>query len=217
MATTHSTCVGKLIADGTVEQPIHFHVQHRGHMGSHSVDDTNVDAIADAIGNYVRLDSALRDHRKRANGLDCTTATPYLSHVSLNSGGVVCSLGATPFWLQDSSITGTSAHTGTVFAYRNAILADWASWAPERKRITSSAAVGFRWGAESHDEILSLADESIGGTGGHVEDNNITGGNLSAAPCCVLNNTATGSLNVGNASTVDHNTTSRASQWAARR
>jgi hypothetical protein len=103
------TILGKLIAQGTVAQPIRFEPYTAGATWNRIFfDDPSTDALADGSGvyqsgnilQYVTISGA-------ASGLTCTTATPYLDHLTLLGGGITCSLGATPLWLLDANLAGT--------------------------------------------------------------------------------------------------------------
>jgi subtilisin family serine protease len=102
---------GTLIADGTAAQPIRF-MPHTpgGSWGRILFDDPSADAQATDDGaylggnllRYVRIEGATQ-------GISCTNATPYLAHVTLTGGGMNCTPGSTPLWLQDSDLTGDMA------------------------------------------------------------------------------------------------------------
>ena len=84
-----------------------------------------MDAVADGTGNYTSGSILRYVNIESANGgIDCTTATPYLSHINLNSGGVVCSLGTTPIWLLDNAITGGASLQEPVMRIATLFLVD---------------------------------------------------------------------------------------------
>jgi PKD repeat protein/subtilisin family serine protease len=99
---------GTLIADGTAAQPIRF-MPHTpgGSWGRILFDDPSADAQATEDGaylggnllRYVRIEGATQ-------GISCTNATPYLDHVILTGGGMNCTPGSTPLWLQESDLSG---------------------------------------------------------------------------------------------------------------
>ena len=108
---------GTLIAEGTEEQPIRFIAKPGRTWEGVVFEDTSADAQADSDGNYV-AGNLLRyvEVSGNRNGIRSVAATPYLSHVSLDAGGIGGELGATPLWLQDSAIKGGVDVTGTVTA-----------------------------------------------------------------------------------------------------
>ncbi len=100
---------GQLLADGTQDQPILF-TEHNGlSWGRIYFDDTSIDAIVNISGTY-QSGNILRwaDVRGATQGIGCYFATPYLSHLTTDQGGIQCNTGDTSLWLQDSDLTGSA-------------------------------------------------------------------------------------------------------------
>ena len=107
---------GTLIADGRTDRPIVFVSKAiTGTWRSINFTDTSIDAQADVDGNY-QSGNILRHVaiQGSAGGVTCAKATPFLSHVMANGGGVNCEVGLTPTWLQESDLTGSIRFTGTM-------------------------------------------------------------------------------------------------------
>jgi len=99
---------GKLVADGSETQPIRFLSNTGGTWGGIYFNDSSTDAVADSTGDY--LDGNLLRWviiQSTPGGIVCAYATPYLSHVTMDSGQMLCYLGSTPLWLLDSDLTGS--------------------------------------------------------------------------------------------------------------
>ena len=101
---------GQLIADGTEAAPIRFLSNTGSAWGRIYFDDQSVDATADPEGNYLG-GNILRwvVVEQAGQGIGCNNATPYLSHLTTDGGGVSCAMGLTPVWLEDSELTGSTA------------------------------------------------------------------------------------------------------------
>ncbi len=200
---------GTLIADGTSEQPILFQHNTTGTWGNILFDNSSTDATADGSGNYLS-GSILRyvNIESSSGGIDCTSATPYLSHINLDGGGVVCPLGVTPIWFLDNTITGGVSFTGAGNAYRNMVsgnLSISGTGVAEDNVVHGNLSLG---GGTASSNTVSGGNLMVGGSGGSIEDNSV-GGNLTAgATFSVLRNSVSGSLSAGNSVTVDHNTVS---------
>jgi len=110
---------GQLVADGTEQQPIRFMSNTTGTWGRIYFDTTSIDAAADISGTY-QSGSILRwVHIESASqGIGCNSATPYLSHVTTDGGGVSCTLGTSPLQLHDSSLTGNASFLASFDEYR---------------------------------------------------------------------------------------------------
>ena len=107
------TMGGTLIAQGTASQPISFEPYTAGGTwNTINFTDTSLDAVTTEEGvyqsgnilQYVTLAGA-------TGGISCTTATPYLDHVTTIQGGLTCSLGDTDLWLINSTLVGTVSIT----------------------------------------------------------------------------------------------------------
>jgi subtilisin family serine protease len=202
---------GTLIADGTSSQPIQFKSNTAGTWDKIFFDDLNIDAQADVDGTYIS-GTILRyvNIEGETGGITCTTATPYLSHVNLNGGGIVCSLGATPLWFLDNTISGGASFTGAGSAYRNSVsgsLGISGSGIAEDNIVNGG---GLSLGSgQARRNTITGGSLSVGGSGGTIENNTVSGGNINAGSTFnVAYNTITGSLGAGDGSTVDHNTVS---------
>ena len=201
---------GTLIADGTSDQPIQFKSNTAGTWDKIFFDDLNIDALADVDGNYLS-GSILRYVNVEGNtgGIICTSATPYLSHVNLNNGGITCALGATPIWFLDNTIVGNVSFTGPGNAYHNTIsggLSISEGGIAEDNVLGGSLSVGS---GSARRNTITGGGLTVGGTAGSIDENSVTGGNISAGSTfSVTNNIISGSLNAGDSSTVDHNTVS---------
>jgi len=105
------TVGGTLIAAGTSAQPIRFMPNVTGTTwGRVYFVDQSVDAVTDVAGTY-QSGNLLRwvSIEGAALGIGCTSATPYLSQVTVDGGGVNCAGGPTPIGLADSRVSGDSA------------------------------------------------------------------------------------------------------------
>ncbi|MBK8824489.1 MAG: S8 family serine peptidase [Anaerolineales bacterium] len=196
---------GTLIADGTLSQPIHFKSNTGGTWEKINFEDISADAVADGSGNYTS-GSILRyvNMEGASAGITCNLATPYLSHVTLNSGGITCSLGATPLWLMDNSIPGAVSITGDGNAYRNTAsgLSISGAGIAEDNVVHGTLSLGSGTARNTVNGI------TIGGSGGTLDTNTITGNVNLGDSYTVSGNTITGSLTTGNGASVDHNTVS---------
>ncbi len=198
---------GTLIANGTSSQPIQFKSNTAGTWDKINFDDQSVDALADVNGSYTS-GSILRyvNIEGASAGIACTTATPYLSHVTLNSGGIICSLGTTELWLLDNSIPSAATITGSGNAYRNTVsgnLSISGAGIAEDNVVHGTLSLGS--GTARRNTVNGIA---IGGSGGTLDTNTIAGNVSLGDSYNVSGNTITGSLTTGNGATVDHNTVS---------
>lgn len=208
---------GILVADGTADQPITFKSNTGGTWSRILFDDTSTDAVADVDGNYLS-GSILRyvSIEGSSGGIDVMNATPYLSHITLSAGGINGSLGATPLWLLDSTIAGSSIITGagSASAIRNSIsggLSLAGTGRAENNRVSAGNLVLGAGNAKRN--TLEQGNLSVGGSGGRIEKNQVLAGSITAGSSFqVLDNTIVGSLTAGNSSTVDHNTVSSSGQ-----
>jgi subtilisin family serine protease len=98
---------GTLIADGTAEQPIVFESNTGGRWDRIFFGDSSPDALTDNEGNY--LSGSILRHvtmESSSRGIGCSSATPYLAHISSASSGINCVPGATPLWVLDNTLSG---------------------------------------------------------------------------------------------------------------
>ena len=198
---------GTLIANGTPSQPIQFKSNTAGTWDKINFDDQSVDALADVNGSYTSGSILGYVNMEGASaGIACTTATPYLTHVTLNSGGINCSLGATALWLMDNSIPSAVTITGSGNAYRNIVsgnLSISGAGIAEDNLVHGTLSLGS--GTARRNTVNGI---TIGGSGGTLDTNTITGNVSLGNSYNVSGNTITGSLTTGNSATVDHNTVS---------
>ena len=217
---------GTLIAQGTAALPIRFEPYSTGDTWNRIfLDDTSLDAVTTAEGvyqsgnilQYVTLTGA-------ASGIGCTTATPFLAHVTTDQGGLSCSLGDTDLWLQDATFVGaisvtqggsTPEHLTRVTVYGNTTLpASQVSDSSFKGSLTIQGS-----GLVSHTTTSGL---SITGTGdvqdvastgsisissGQVIDSEAEGGSIVVSSGGTISGCATlgGGLSAGSGSTVTHN------------
>jgi PKD repeat protein len=200
---------GTLIADGTPAQPIRFTSSSPAiWWGRVYFDDLSTDAIATADGTYQSGNILRWVKIENANeALGCNGATPYLAHVDMNWGGVLCTLGGTPLWLLDSTLTTDFLVTGAGQVHRTRI-----SGALSFSGLTtvrdSSVGNGLATGANSLVQGNTLTG-SVQASGSTIMRNNVVvGGNMvSGNGSVIADNTITGgSIAVGSFSTVMTNT-----------
>ena len=99
---------GTLIAQGTSEQPISFEPYSTSITWTRVYfDNSSLDAQTTAECEYIS--GNILQHvtvSGASGGIGCSSATPYLDHVTTDNGGVTCSLGDTDLWVKDSVIIG---------------------------------------------------------------------------------------------------------------
>lgn len=200
---------GKLIADGSSAQPIFFKSNSSGTWNHILFDDPSVDATADGGGAY--LDGSILRYvniEGSSGGIDCTTATPYLAHVTLSNGGVVCPLGATPAWFSDNTITGGASFSGDGSAYRNTVSGGLtiSGAGIAEDNVVSGGVLSLGSGTARRN--TASGGLTVGGSGGTMEENDVTGNVSIGDTFSIVKNTIKGSLTVGNSAIVDHNTVS---------
>lgn len=100
---------GTLVALGTQEQPIHFEPYIAGgNWGRIFFDDPSLDAQVTSEGIYISGNALQHVFLSGStNGIQCSGATPYISWISMDGGGLNCGLGSTDVWVSDSTLTGT--------------------------------------------------------------------------------------------------------------
>jgi len=99
---------GNLIAKGTAELPILFEPVTVGNDWNQILfDDQSIDAQVDLQGEY--LSGNILEHVQisgASGGIACNYSTPFISNISIDDGGLNCSLGDTNLWIKDSLIVG---------------------------------------------------------------------------------------------------------------
>jgi subtilisin family serine protease/ligand-binding sensor domain-containing protein len=200
---------GALLADASASQPIFFKSNTAGAWDRIYFDDTSLDAVADGSGGY--LSGSILRHvniESSTGGIDCTTATPYLAHLNLTGGGVACTLGATPIWFMDNTISGGASFTGNGSAFRNKVTGGLSISGAGilEENVVSGGILSLGSGIARRNTAASGL--SVGGSGGAMEENTVTGNVNIGDSFTVTKNTIIGKLTVGNAATVDHNTVS---------
>ncbi len=182
---------GALIAEGTEEQPIRFIAKPGRTWDSVVFEDASADAQVDSDGNYV-AGNLLRYVEVSGNsqGIRSAGATPYLSHVSLEAGGIAGQLGASPLWLQDSTVKGGVDVTGTA----KATLA--------RNSIWGNVSVAF-----NGDLVANTIEGSVNLGSGRAQGNYVMGDVRVGEGGWAVNNSIThGGLTVGSGGQVLSNT-----------
>jgi subtilisin family serine protease len=198
---------GTLLADGDAGAPIQFRPNAAGTWGEIAFTDTSHDAQADGGGVYLS-GSILRNAilTGSTGGITCVTATPYLANLNTDSGGVTCSLGATPAWFLDNTIGGNVNLSGAGTANRNNVtgaLAISGAGTADDNKVTGALSLGS--GAAHRNTVGGL---SVGGNAGTLQDN-VVSANVSVGDAfLVLGNTISGSLAAGSDATIQKNTVS---------
>lgn len=225
---------GTLIADGTQTQPIRFSSNTESDWGRIYFDDPSVDASTDVNGTYLTGNILNWVQVKDASdGIDCGSATPYLSRISLDSGGINCTPGGTTLWVLDSQITGgliigaggnvfgNSITGGSVKLSGQSIIQD-NTIDGGISTGSNSLVEGNQVGSDINAPGASIVQENVVKNGGisvgpmsMVVQNEIVGGNISvSSDTQVLNNTLrNGGLIVENGSTVSWNDIEGAEGW----
>lgn len=200
---------GMLIADGTLEQPIRFISINTTTWNNIFFDDSNVDAVTDEDGNYIS-GSILRyvTLENTTGGIDCTNTSPYLSHLILSNGGVVCSVGTVKQWFMDNTITGGVVITGTGNALRNTVSSGGLTISGvgvlEDNLVTGTLSIGS--GTAKGNSVFD-GTLIVGGSGGSIQENSVSGGNVSlGSNFTITENLISGSLTVGDNANVNYNT-----------
>jgi hypothetical protein len=200
---------GTLIADGTAIQPIVFEPHSAGGTWNRIYfDNPSIDAVVDMDGTY-REGTILRHVQVQgaANGLVCSTATPYMANVTTDRGGVNCAMGATPLWLLDSKITGNVSASGTGYVWRSTINSGTLSLGLASEVLTSTVDGGITAGNDSAIRLTSAGGGiTIGGIG--TVENSTAGGSISLSSGAILTTTvAAGSISVGTGTAIRNRVT----------
>ena len=119
---------GTLIADGTSEQQIHFIAdQPKGTWKDIAFNDSAVDASTniEPTGDGTYVNGSIIRHAEFVSamqGITCSGASPFLAFLHAAKGGVRCTPGSTPLWIQDTAMSGGIYVTqGTLYARRNVL------------------------------------------------------------------------------------------------
>jgi len=218
---------GTLLADGTTEQPIRMMANGANGWQGIRFSDTSVDAQADVNGHYLS-GNLLRHVLIEGSGIMLLSATPYLAHLNLGATTAVTqsmsgSLGATPLWLMDSTISGVDTAVvlaGAVNAHRNVIAGQ--GFIVQTGPVTISSNVFSGGGVEVFNGSTgTISDNVIAGGGIYIDgvslvrQNVVQGGGITArSTTTVLSNTVRGGgIIVGENSEVRGNDVSGASEW----
>ncbi len=225
---------GMLIAGGTSAQPIRF-LSHTGaNWGRIFFDDPGVDATATISGTYLS-GSILRwvEVESAAQGIGCTNATPYLSNVAVDGGGVNCTPGGTPVWVLESSLAGGLTIEGGGYAWGNTITNGGLSISSQTQALNNVVNAGISVGSGSTVQNNTAAgainapgdstvtENTVSGGGivvgssALVSENTVKNGSISASNTTqVLTNTITGGgINAGNGSTIRRNDIEGSTGW----
>ena len=113
---------GTLVADGLPDRLIVFTPYSAGTWGQIYFDDSSLDAVADASGEY-QSGTILRhvNVQGAVGGLTCYRSSPYLSNVNLDGGGVTCGAGSEAIWLRSSWITGDVSINGVAHVWETTL------------------------------------------------------------------------------------------------
>lgn len=227
---------GTLIAAGSQAQPIRFLSHGSATWDQIYFDDSSPDATASANGTY-QTGSVLKwvEIDNTSTGIRCQNSTPFLSHVTLNSGNINCTTGETPLWLQDSYSLSSVMITGKAQVWRNTIMNGGVTVSGDAvvqdnnvigplSTGTASQIVGntLWWSSINAPGASTVNDNEIfGGTvfvgnNAIVHDNQVRGGSIAAGNfASVLTNTIyDGDIVIGDSSTVSRNTIQAAPGWA---
>ncbi len=218
---------GTLLADGTADQPIRMVANGVNGWRGIRFDDASVDAQADAEGHY--LSGNLLRHvliEDSTSGINVLSATPYLAHLNLDATTVVSqsisgSLGATPLWLMDSTVSGAETAVslaGAVNAHRNIITGVGFIVNSGPVTISSNTLSGggieVSNGGTISDNVITGGGIDIYGVS-LIQQNVVQGGGITArSTTTVLSNTVRGGgIVVGENSEVRGNDVSGAPEW----
>lgn len=199
------TVAGTLAADGTADHPILFDPGDAWATWNRILfDDSATDANMDASGTY-QSGNLLRYVRIRGavNGVACNLSTPYLANLDLE-GPLVCTLGSTPLWVRDSTITSLTASGSTAgHVLQSSVRGNLAL--PALSEILDSAINGTAsLGGGSTTRRATFGGLTMGG-GGTV-DACATSGNLVLSSGSVTqSNINKGTLSIGSSGTITGN------------
>ena len=202
---------GTLIADGTETQPIRFISNTTSNWGRIYFDNSGVDATTDISGTY-QAGNILRwvQIEKASQGIACNSATPYISHVTLDGGGMNCTPGVTTLWVQDNSLAGGLAVSGSGQVWRNTITSGSISLSGQATIVENHVNNGgMSTGNNSLVDGNVLYNGSINAPGASTVRNNFLSlGNISAGNLATvqLNRVHSGNISVGNSSAIITNT-----------
>jgi PKD repeat protein/subtilisin family serine protease len=209
---------GQLIADGAPTQPIWFTSNTTGTWGRILFDDPSIDATASSAGEYLSgnlLRWAWID--KAAQGVGCSAATPYVAYITVNGGGLDCSLGSTPAWIQDSTISGNINIIGNAQIWRSDVQNGGVTVTGQTIVADNTIFNNLSAGSNSTiiDNIITYGNLTAG-NGSTVVDNQLLAGALSANGSSTVrqNQVSGGGIVVTNGSLVEENYVRYAVGWA---
>jgi len=218
---------GTLVAQGTAEQPILFEpytssiTWNRIYFDNSSLDAQTTaegDYLSGNVLQYVTVSGA-------ASGIGCSSATPYLDHVTTDNGGVTCSLGETDLWVKDSAFLGTmDIFQGGIFPeHIIRVETNGGSVTLPASQVVDSNFFGLvsinGAGQVSNSDTLGLsisglaeveyvnAKGSISISSGQVLNSSTQGGGISVGSNSLVSNCTVnrGGISAGSGSTITHN------------
>ncbi len=201
---------GTLVAQGTAGQPISFGLYTAGDTWNRIYfDDPSLDAQSSAEGAYLSGNVLENVTLTGASGgIACTNATPYLSYVNTNLGGLTCALGDTDLWLTDSEISGAVNVTqgGAAPEHLNGVEVSGSATLPAS--LVSGSLFSGSLGINGNATIASTTVGSLSISGvGDIQYVTSTNGGISISSGQVIwSNIINGSISVTSASTIATNT-----------
>jgi subtilisin family serine protease/N-acetylneuraminic acid mutarotase len=197
---------GTLIADGTADQPIVFRPYAPGGAWNRIYfRDSSADAIVDSDGNY-QSGTILRHVQVlgATSGLVCGGATPYLSHLTTSTGGINCTMGASDFWLLDSSVAGTVSLSGRAHLWRDTLSGGTVMLGNQSEVLTSTLRQGLSIIGHGTVAGSTLAGNITADTGSFV-GNWLSGGSISVSGQVLSNTLRGGGISASGMSVVSGN------------
>jgi subtilisin family serine protease len=196
---------GTLIAQGTVSLPIEFEHETAGETWNRVFFDTSSqDAQVTEAGVY--QSGNVLEHvniRGASSGIACDSATPFLSYVSTDQGGVTCSLGATNLWMVDTYLTGdvSITHEGAEPEEVNGGDSNIMIAKVMESQFSGNLII-YGNGQVSNSSLRSLTISGIGEVSNITARGVVQTGNNSTIEGSVVNG---GFINAGEDSTITHN------------
>ncbi len=206
---------GTLVAQGTAEQPISFGPYTAGGTWNRIYfDDPSLDAQSSAEGAYLSgnvLENVILTGA--SGGIACTNATPYLSHVNTNVGGLTCALGDTDLWLTNSEITGSMNVTqgGATPEHFNGVQITGSATLPPS--LVTDSLFGGALTINGDATVTNTTATSMTVTGvGSIQHVTTTNGNLSISSGNIVDSTSNnGMISAGTSSTITYSSANKGS------